>query len=187
MIEFFISRKLATPDGYSHSALDIDLLSLKQSGITTLFIDLDNTLISYAETEPTPAIEAFFARIQQLGFRVLIVSNNHEPRIRHFSDLLRVPYLHSATKPLRRGFKKAQRIIGVNNPNESLFDRRSSDDRLNRRKTNGAIKVILVDAIDRTSENWFTKHNRTWEKLVLDHLHKIDPETYERLKLHEKR
>ncbi len=186
MIEFFISRKLATPDGYSHSALDIDLLSLKQSGITTLFIDLDNTLISYAETEPTPAIEAFFARIKQLGFRVLIVSNNHEPRVRHFSDLLRVPYLHSATKPLRRGFKKAQRIIGVNNPNEiCLIGDQVMTDLIGGKRM--GYQVILVDAIDRTSENWFTKHNRTWEKLVLDHLHKIDPETYERLKLHEKR
>jgi uncharacterized protein len=186
MIEFFISRKLVTPDGYSHSALDIDLTSLKQSGITTLFIDLDNTLISYAETEPTPAIEAFFEQIKKLGFLVLIVSNNHEPRVSHFANLLQVPYLHSATKPLRRGFQKAQRIIGVKNPKAiCLIGDQVMTDLIGGKRM--GYQVILVDAIDRTSENWFTKHNRLWEKKVLNHLHKIDPETYERLKLHEKR
>jgi predicted HAD superfamily phosphohydrolase YqeG len=47
--------------------------------------------------------------------------------------------------------------------------------------------VIVVDAIKRKSEKWYTKYNRHLEKKILKRLRRNDQEFYDRLKLQEKR
>jgi len=47
--------------------------------------------------------------------------------------------------------------------------------------------VIVVDAIKRKSEKWYTKFNRRLEKRILIRLRRTDREFFDRLNLHEKR
>jgi HAD superfamily phosphatase (TIGR01668 family) len=186
MIERFLPRKWITPDGYVKTVFDVSWEKLRSEGTDTIFIDLDNTLISYKEQDPDDAIRALFAKLAELGLRVLIVSNNHQPRVRRFADALGVPYLHSAKKPTMLGFARAERIIGgVTRKNVCLVGDQVMTDLIGGKRR--GYKVVLVDAIDRESENWFTKHNRTWEKMVLNRLKRIEPDRYEQLNLREKR
>lgn len=186
MIERFLPRKWIKPDGYVKTVFDVSWETLRSEGTNTIFIDLDNTLISYKEHDPNEAIRTMFSKLIALGFRVLIVSNNHQPRVRRFADQLGVPYLHSAKKPTMLGFAKAERKIGgVDRKKVCLIGDQVMTDLIGGKRR--GYKVVLVDAIDRDSENWFTKHNRTWEKMVLNRLKRIEPDLYERLNLREKR
>lgn len=186
MIERFLPRKWITPDGYVKTVFDVSWESLRSEGTDTLFIDLDNTLISYKEQDPSEDHFALFDALKKLGFRVLIVSNNHQPRVKRFADAVHVPYLHAAKKPTMLGFAKAEKMIGVPDRHKiCLVGDQVMTDLIGGKRR--GYKVILVDAIDRASENWFTKHNRSWERMVLSRLKRIEPDLYERLNLREKR
>jgi predicted HAD superfamily phosphohydrolase YqeG len=47
--------------------------------------------------------------------------------------------------------------------------------------------VVVVDAINRTNEKWFTRLNRIMEKRVLRQIQRRNPRLFEQLHLNEKR
>lgn len=186
MIEYLFHLNHVTPDDYVKDVSHIDLLKLKSLGIQTIFIDLDNTLISYQETEPNPWMKEWFQSIQSLGFQLIIVSNNHGPRVRHFASLVDLDCIASAKKPLQVGFRKAEKRLGIHDASKvCLIGDQIMTDVLGGKRR--GYYVILVDAIDRSSEKWFTRMNRMIEKRVLRRLSKGRSSIYQALHLHEKR
>ncbi|MFA5289486.1 MAG: hypothetical protein WC351_00410, partial [Candidatus Izemoplasmatales bacterium] len=59
----FFSSKLFLPDDYQKNVYQIDLPSWTARGIQAVFVDLDNTLIPYDQTEPTEDIKKWFAQL----------------------------------------------------------------------------------------------------------------------------
>ncbi len=186
MIELFLKAKHFMPDDYYKTVYDIDFLALKNQGINVLFIDIDNTLIPYDESFPTDGLRTLFETIKKMSFKILIISNNHLRRVRNFSNLLGCLFVASAKKPTRFGFRRAEKIIGCSNPKEICLigDQMMTD-------VFGAKRMgyysIVVDALDRSNEKWFTRMNRRVEKRMIDRLHRINPDYCSRLKLVEKR
>lgn len=95
------------PDYKFNDIYTIDYIQLKEMGIDTLLIDLNNTLISYEESNVSDRLRNFFITIKSMGFRVVIVSNNLESRVKPISEELEVEYLSKAKKPnIERTLKK---------------------------------------------------------------------------------
>ena len=110
--------RLFTADAYFKSVFEIDLPALKRLGKTVLAIDLDNTLASYAILEPTEQILAFLKAAEELGFTVIICSNNNKSRVRHFSKDINAVAHHHCLKPLPfkvayvlRGYKRCEIVV----------------------------------------------------------------------------
>jgi len=186
MALIFFKRAYFRPDDYRKTVTDVDYDRLKIAGVDVLFIDVDNTLVPYDESVPGPAIASLLADLGRKGFTVILISNNHEPRVRVFAEAVGLPYVHGAKKPFGSGFRKAARLAG--NPAREricvIGDQFMTDVYGAKRM---GYRVVVVDAIKRKTEKWFTRINRKLERLALDDLRQTDPGFFEGLHLGEKR
>lgn len=154
------------PKAYVHSIHDIDYAALAKSGKNVILTDLDNTLISYKETEPNPDLFAWLDKVRDLGFSVLIISNSEHKRVSHFASIIQLPFVNSARKPLKKGFKKALDLMGSDGHNAVLLGDQLLTDVWGGNRM--GIEVFLVKAIERKSERFVTRVNRRLEKFILN-------------------
>ncbi|MGD9761081.1 MAG: YqeG family HAD IIIA-type phosphatase [Candidatus Izemoplasmatales bacterium] len=186
MIELLFKKKYFYPDDYKKTVFDINFEDLKKIGIKNIFIDLDNTLIPYDIHTADERILMLFEQLHQLGFQVFIISNNKKDRVKLFADMVKSRYVYSAQKPFKSGFRRALKKVGYPKPETvCLIGDQFMTDVLGGKRM--GFYVIVVDAIKRKSEKWYTKYNRHLEKQILQRLRRTDQDFYERLKLQEKR
>ena len=167
------------PSLYVNTIFDIDYNKLYEDGIRLILTDLDNTLISYKETDPLEAQYDWVKKMKEIGFEIIIVSNNsHKDRVSHFAKLLDIKYLNFALKPTKIGMKKALKMANKKyEPEEviALGDQLMTDILVaNRMKFHS----ILVKAVDRKSDILPTRINRKLERHVLKVLRKKNTESY---------
>ncbi len=186
MLELLFRKKYFYPDEYKKTVFDVDFNSLKEKNIKNIFIDLDNTLIPYDIHKADKKTLELFDNLHKLGFAVFIVSNNKKERVKLFANMVKSRYVYSAQKPFKSGFRRALKKVGNPDPNTvCLIGDQFMTDVLGGKRM--GFYVIVVDAIKRDSEKWYTKYNRRLEKKILKRLRRNDSEFYDRLNLQEKR
>ncbi len=87
------------PDIYVSSAYEIDFGEFYDRGYRGIIFDIDNTLVPHG----APADErskALIKSLKEMGFGVLFLSNNKEPRVKMFNDAVGAGYIFKAGKPL---------------------------------------------------------------------------------------
>ncbi|MDA3932122.1 MAG: YqeG family HAD IIIA-type phosphatase [Tenericutes bacterium] len=186
MIEIFLRKKYFYPKEYHQTIYDIDFIALKEKGIKNILIDLDNTLIPYDEHLANDQIKTLMKKLESLDFKVMIISNNNEQRVKKFCDDIDCEYIFSARKPFKYGFKKA--LKKLNHPPRqevALIGDQFMTDVFGGNRM--GFYTIVVDAIKRKTEKWYTKLNRRLERKVLHRLKRTDLEYYEKLHLEGKR
>ena len=107
------------PDSYQDSAYSIDYEKLRMQGYEAIIYDIDNTLVCHG----APADErsmALIERLKGLGFSIMLLSNNKEPRVKSFNDQVHVSYIYKAGKPSVRGYEDAMRRIHTT-PDTTIF------------------------------------------------------------------
>ena len=100
------------PSYYTKNTYSIDFKKLKELGIKGIIFDIDNTLVPH----DAPADKKAFRLIEELkemGFKLMIVSNNEEPRVKSFADALGCPYVFKALKPAATGYLEAFKKTGL--------------------------------------------------------------------------
>ncbi len=184
MIHFFLRTKLFIPRGHYNTIYDIDFKTLYHNlGKRLLLIDLDNTLIPYDEIKASEKQKTFVKSLKAMGYEVVIVSNNRGYRVKHYADDLGVPYIASAKKPFKSGFKKALRHADAHYEKGEMLvigDQLMTDVYGAKRSK---IDVVLVKPIKKKTEKWYTRLNRYIEKKMFKKIKKKYPEVYEALKL----
>ncbi len=101
------------PDIYQKSIFTIDYNKLKKSGIKCLLFDLDNTLSSMSSNMPDTKTKSLIASLNDLGFRVIIISNSKKNRIEPFKDHLNVDAAANSFKPFKNKYTKIQKIYNL--------------------------------------------------------------------------
>jgi len=186
MLELFIKKKYFYPNAYKKTIYDIDFNQLKSEGIQHILIDLDNTLIPYDQDLPSQKIKDMLKYIESLQLNVVIISNNKQKRVQTFCEEMDCRFIFSAKKPLKFGFKKALKSLGNPKPaSVALIGDQFMTDVFGGNRM--GFYTIVVDAIKRRTEKWYTKLNRRLERKMLNRLKKTDPNYYEHLHLDEKR
>ena len=107
------------PDAIEESADDIDYAQLYEDGYRGVIFDIDNTLVPHGAPASEEAI-AFFERLKSIGYSVIMISNNKEPRVKMFCDAVEAPYIYKAGKPGIKNYLKAMEIMGTTREN-TLF------------------------------------------------------------------
>ena len=87
---------------------------LKESGITALLLDVDNTLAPYEQPIPDEHIIAWLSDLRRAGISLAIVSNNGGDRINLFAKDLALPVFCKAKKPFPKTFRRAMAALGAN-------------------------------------------------------------------------
>jgi len=183
MIHYFLKTTHFIPDYHVDTIYDLDFDAIRKQGITVLLFDIDNTIIPYDKHLPDDAIKTFFDDIKKKGFETVLISNNHKPRIKRFGEALELPYVYSAKKPLRSGFKKALKKLPFTPDKQSVMvvgDQLMTDVFGARRS---GLNVALVKPLKKKTEKWYTKLNRIIERKMLKKIARRDPETFATLKL----
>lgn len=151
----------------SYSELDFD--KLYEDGYRIIISDLDNTLASYEEHEPSEQLKLFIKNIQAKGFKFYLVSNNKEKRIKYFNDTLNTDgYLYKAGKP---GIKKLVEFLKDVDINQviGLGDQLVTDMLAFNRLQ---VYSVLIKTIDLRTQKWYTKINRLREKRIINKIKK---------------
>ena len=174
------------PSLYVNTVFDIDYTKLYDSGIRLILTDLDNTLISYKEDKADGNLLRWIRERKDEGFEIIIVSNNsNKKRVISFAEELDIKNISRATKPLKRGMKKALKLATKKyHPTEvvAIGDQLMTDVFSANRM---GFSSILVKAIDRKTEKWTTRLNRKLEMHVIKRIKKKYPKLYEeRIKIY---
>ena len=86
---------------------------VKQMGITTLLLDVDNTLSTHHSQIPLEGIVEWVETMKNEGILLFIVSNAKKSRVAPFADLLGLPYFYLCKKPLPFGIMRAIKQLNV--------------------------------------------------------------------------
>jgi predicted HAD superfamily phosphohydrolase YqeG len=84
MLEYLFNPLKFIPNEYETTIYDIDFKRLYDEGKRLIISDLDNTLISYREKMPTKELLDFKQKLNEMGFEIVICSNNHKKRVKAF-------------------------------------------------------------------------------------------------------
>ena len=106
MFEYFY------PDEYLDSAYAIDFDRLYEEGYRGIIFDVDNTLVPHGAPADERAI-GLFAHLKAVGYQCCLLSNNKEPRVRSFNDVVKVQYIFKAGKPKVSGYRRAMELMGT--------------------------------------------------------------------------
>lgn len=104
---------LLIPTGYVHRVTDITAEDLSALQIRALLVDIDNTLAVPDSQTPLPGTLAWGCALQDAGFRMILMSNNSEERVRPFARLYGLPFFPMSRKPLPGAFLCAARQLGI--------------------------------------------------------------------------
>ncbi len=107
------------PDTEVKSAYEIDYENLYKQGFRGIIYDVDNTLVPHGAPADERAV-ALFARLHELGYRTLLLSNNKEPRVKSFAEQVNSAYIYKAGKPGQRGYQQGMERMGTDR-NTTIF------------------------------------------------------------------
>ncbi len=159
------------------TVFDIDYNKLYEAGKRIILMDIDNTLVSYAESEPGEKLMALFKRIKEIGFEIIFISNNHKKRVETFAQATGSRYIENALKPFKRGYRKALKLVKPFGKDAivSIGDQLVTDILGSNRF---GIDAYLVKPIAVRTEKWYTRLNRKIENYALRKIKKHYPEVY---------
>lgn len=92
---------------------DISVDFLREIGVRSLIIDIDNTLAPYEVSEPDARTLEWFAALSEAGVGAALVSNNGRERVERFNRTLSLPAYHNCHKPSRKYLRMAMEDIGA--------------------------------------------------------------------------
>ena len=100
------------PNREYKSTYIIDFESYYKRGYRGVIFDIDNTLVPHDAPADDKAIE-LMKRLKEIGFKICLLSNNKEPRVKSFNEPLNVFYIYKANKPFMSGYRKAMEIMNT--------------------------------------------------------------------------
>lgn len=102
------------PRGVYPSIAHISPQALAARGIKLVLADLDNTLVPYKVTQPSPELIAWKEALRASGIELFLLSNSRKPgRAKAFAEQLGIPYQGHSGKPKKAGYLKAMERMGV--------------------------------------------------------------------------
>jgi len=152
---------------------DVTPKMLTSLGIRYLLCDIDNTLVTYDDPEPTEKLMAWFKSLEDAGIKLAFISNNDAERVNLFNSSLGYHAFPNAHKPLIGTMIKAIDTLGEGKEHTAaLGDQILTDIVAGNR---AGIFTILVPPIkDKT--NLFFKSKRLLERSTVKKYLKEHPE-----------
>ena len=157
------------PNAYFNKVEEITIEFLQRNKIKALILDIDNTLIDYNHVM-TESVEKWARDLKGQGVKLYIVSNtSKKKKVEKVAGKLDIPYVFFAKKPLKIGFKKAQKYLKENSENIAVVGDQIFTDVIggNRAK----MFTILVEPINE-KDFWYTKWKRPIERRIKENFMK---------------
>lgn len=108
------------PDYVYDSVHEIPYERLYEQGIRALVYDIDNTLATHADITPPDSVLTLVNRLQDIGFKVALLSNNTPNRLSLFNKDMQLYGASMAGKPFAPGLRRVMKDMEVT-PEETLM------------------------------------------------------------------
>lgn len=92
---------------------DITAEFLQKKHIKGLMLDLDNTLTTHNNPIVPQSSLDWIESMKAAGISLMIVSNNHAPRVTPFAEQLGIDFVCEGAKPLTIGYSRAIKRMGL--------------------------------------------------------------------------
>lgn len=112
--------KYLIPDVFYDDIYQITPEYLKKEGIKALVLDIDNTLVTYDDPEPTESVLKWFKTMEDAGISIAFVSNNKPPRVERFNSKLGYFAQAKGGKPFGKHIRRAMAHMGVTKEETAL-------------------------------------------------------------------
>ena len=155
---------LFTPTERKKDVSQITVELLQTMGIRGLLLDVVNTLSEHDSQEPFPAALQWTRDLREAGLQIVIVSNNHAPRVEPFAKKFDLPFVAEGKKPLPTGFRKGLDVLGMKQSEVLVVGDQIFTDILGANL--GRMPSILVEPIQ-PEDGWFFRCKRALEKPIL--------------------
>ncbi|MCR5279743.1 MAG: YqeG family HAD IIIA-type phosphatase [Lachnospiraceae bacterium] len=137
------------PSEWRSSAYSVNYEAMYEKGYRHIIFDIDNTLVPHGAPQDERSLK-LLRRIKEIGFDVLFLSNNKEPRVKSFADPVGAYYLYKAGKPSKKGYLEAvKRMKGTIVDTFFVGDQLFTDIW---GANNAGLYSILVNQIDKKEE-----------------------------------
>lgn len=100
------------PDEYMASTYEIPFEAWYAKGYRGVIFDIDNTLVPHGAPADARSI-ALMKRLSAIGYQVMMLSNNKEPRVKSFCDAVGTDYIYKANKPFVGSYQRAMQKMGT--------------------------------------------------------------------------
>lgn len=157
------------PDIYQENIFKINFDKLKEKGIKTILLDLDNTILTYKETEPKEKVKKLIKELKEKNFDLIIYSNGSKKRVDSIKEILDIDGFYRAKKPLKSGFVSLINKYKLNIDEVAIIGDQMMTDVLGGNRV--GITTILVNQLDKKEPIW-TKFNRYFENRKMNKLRK---------------
>lgn len=105
------------PKAYLNNVREITIEFLNKNNIKALILDVDNTILDFDRKIPD-GIDKWCEDLKQKGIKFCILSNSNKiDKVQLAAKKLNVPYYNLATKPFKRGFRKAVKLLNEKEEN----------------------------------------------------------------------
>lgn len=91
------------PDAEYDSVYGIDFEQLYKKGKRGIIFDIDNTLVAH-DAPCNEKSDELLKKIDEIGFKIFILSNNNEERVKIFIPNVRADYIAKADKPSSKNY-----------------------------------------------------------------------------------
>jgi HAD superfamily phosphatase (TIGR01668 family) len=162
--------KRLMPDNIFGSFRELTPEYLKELGVVALLLDIDNTLVTYDDLDPTKEVKEWLLNMKENGIKLAFVSNNSDPsRVERFNKGFGFYATSRSKKPLPTGFNRALDNLGVKAENAAALGDQIFTD-VWAAKNVGAYAFLVPPIKDKTT--LFFKTKRWLEKPVIKKYYK---------------
>lgn len=159
------------PDKYFKSIYDINYELLKTSGVKCLVFDIANTLMPESSIKPNKKLKDLFEDLKDMGFKIILVSNNFKKNVESFKEELCVDSAYLSFKPFKFKYKKIIKLFDFKDTEIACIGDQLLYDILGANRMN--FTSILVNPIS-IDEYAVSKLNRKLENVIIKKITKKD-------------
>lgn len=143
------SRKIYKPDFVFEKITSIDENVINrfknEYGIEGIIIDVDETLRKYPELIPSQN-KKWLSNIKD-KFKLVILSNGYDERLKDYFSLENIEYITGAFKPLKSGYRKAKDYLALDSKKILVIGDSGFDDIFGG-KINGMYTALIKECED---------------------------------------
>lgn len=96
------------PRRFCEAVTDVTPAELKEMGVDTVLLDLDNTLVGWQRHDLSAEVRQWLLDLKAAGMSLWLISNTKfGRRLKALSEELDIPFIRRAWKPRKKGFLQA--------------------------------------------------------------------------------
>ena len=161
------------PDYYFGSVFDITPEFLLSAGIKAVVLDIDNTLVTYGEAEPSEKVISWVSSLTQAKIKAAIASNNNEERVKLFNRRLGIFCVSKSGKPSVKAVSAACKEFSASPQDTAVIGDQIFTDVLCANRA-GAVAILTKPIPYR--ENLFFRFKRALEKPIIKSFERKHPD-----------